>query len=167
MIKTRKIVLMGLLVALDVVAAIYLTITTPFLKVGVSFIPISFTGVLFGPLLGGVGAAMADVLQYLMKPLGGYIVGITVDAFLSGAVYGMLLHNKKPSVARAFIACALSEIVISGVLTTFWLYLAIPGNTFLALFVPRIIKSLIMTPIETAVVYGMWRLSKSVKALNF
>ena len=57
---------MGLLIALDVVAASFLTIKTPFLKIGVSFIPVSFTSLLFGPVLGGIGAAFADIVQYLL-----------------------------------------------------------------------------------------------------
>lgn len=156
---------MGLLIALDVVASAFLTINTPFLKIGVSFIPISFTGFLFGPLLGGAGAAIADVLQYFITSAGyAYIPGITVDAFLSGAVYGLLLHGHRPSVWRCLVSSAISEIVIGGFLTTFWLYLSMPGSgTYVALFLTRIVKCLIMTPIETAVVYEMCHFSLRAK----
>jgi ECF transporter S component (folate family) len=160
--KTRQLTLMAMLVALDVVAAYFLTIKTPFLKIGLSFIPISFTGILFRPVLGGIGAAMSDVIQYLLYPAGGYIPGITVDALLSGVVYGLLMYHKKPSLWRTLIAAAVCEIVISAGLTTFWLYLAIPGETFMALFASRIIKSIIMTPIEGVVIYAMWTFAKRV-----
>lgn len=165
--KSMKIVLMGLLVALDVVAAHFLTIKTPLLKIGVSFIPVSYTGILFGPVFGGIGAAMADVIQYLLYPMGAYIPGITIDQFLSGAVYGILLYKKEPSILRILIAAAICELVISGVFTTFWLYLVTPGKTFMALFLMRIVKSLIMTPIETIIIYAVLKVTKKTKVLSF
>lgn len=155
---------MGLLIALDVVAAHFLTIKTPLLKIGVSFIPVSYTGILFGPVLGGVGATISDVIQYLLYPAGAYIPGITFDTFLSGAVYGILLHKREPSILRTLIAAAICELVIGGVFTTFWLYLAIPGKTFMALFLMRIVKSLIMVPIETIVIYTVWKITRKTKA---
>lgn len=157
---------MGLLIALDVVAAHFLTISTPLLKIGVAFIPISYTGMLFGPVLGGAGAAVADVIQYFLYPAGAFLPGITFDQFLSGAAYGILLHNKKPSVLRALVAASISELLISGVLTTFWLFLVTPGKTFMALFLMRIVKCLIMTPVETVTVYTVWKITQKTKVLG-
>lgn len=154
---------MGLLVALDVVAAAFLTIRTPFLKIGVSFLPVSLTGMIFGPVLGGIGAALSDVMQYCLFPQGAFIPGITLDAFLSGAVYGLILHGKRPSLWRCLAAAAVCELIIGAGLSTFWLYLAIPGKTFAALFVSRALKSLMMVPIETFGIYFLGRLSSRTK----
>lgn len=165
--KTRETVLMGLLIALDVVTASFLTVRTPFLKIGTSFIPVSLTGLLFGPLLGGIGAGMADIVQYLLFPSGAYIPGITLNSFLAGAVYGFLLYRKNPSIWRTFLAAAISQLVISGVLTTLWLYLAAPGKTFIALFTMRIVKCLLMVPIETTIIYGMCLIKERVKLFDF
>lgn len=158
---------MGLLIALDVVAAHFLTIKTPLLKIGVAFIPVAYTGMLFGPVFGGIGAALADVLQYFLYPAGAFLPGITFDQFLSGAAYGILLHKKKPSVLRVLIAASINELLISGVLTTFWLFLVTPGKTFMALFLMRIVKCLIMTPIETAAVYTVWKVTQKTKVLAY
>jgi ECF transporter S component (folate family) len=156
---------MGLLIALDVIAARFLTIQTPLLKVGVSFIPVSFTGIFFGPLLGGAGAAIADILQCVLYA-GVPIPGITLDAFLSGAVYGLLLHEKQPSFWRCLAAAAICELVISAGFTTFWLYLVTPGKTFAALFLMRIVKCLIMTPVEAIVIYSAWRLTRQARVFE-
>jgi ECF transporter S component (folate family) len=164
--KTKTVVFMGLLVALDVVAASFLTIKTPFLKIGISFIPVSFTGIVFGPFLGGIGAALADIIQYLLFPTGAWLPGITFDAFLSGAVYGLLLYRKAPSFWRCAAAAAICQILISGLLSTVWIYLAVPGKTFTALFISREIKSLIMTPIETIGIYSVWRLTRQIKIIK-
>lgn len=164
--KSKIIVRMGLFIALDVIAASFLTIKTPFLKVGTSFIPVSLTGIIFGPLLGGIGAGAADIMQFLLFPSGAFIPGITFDSFLSGAVYGFLLHKKQPSLKRAIIAAAICQIVISGFMSTFWLYLAIPGKTFAALFISRMIKCMIMVPIESTVIYGVWCTKERLKLFD-
>lgn len=164
--KSRVIVLMGLFIALDVVASCFLTIKTPVLSVGVSFIPVSFTGIIFGPLLGGAGAAIADIIQCFLYPAGAYIPGITIDAFLSGAVYGLLLHGKRPSLWRCLIAAAIIRLVIGALLTTFWLYLAIPGNTFTALLITRLPQCLVMLPVETIVIYTVWQVSQRTKVFS-
>lgn len=157
---------MGLLIALDVVASCFLTIKTPYVKIGVSFIPVSFTGIIFGPLLGGAGAAIADIIQCFLYPTGAYIPGITIDAFLSGVIYGLLLHNKKPSLWWCLAAAAICKLVIGTLLNTFWLYLAIPGKTFAALFAMRGIENLIMVPIETIVIFTVWKLTDRTKILK-
>lgn len=164
--KTRKIAMMGLLIALDVVAASYLTIKTPTLKMGLSFLPVSFTGMMFGPLLGGIGAGLADFIQYLLFPMGGYIPGVTLDTLLSGAVYGLLLHKKSPSFLRVLIAVIICEIVISTGLTTLWLSLAGYGP-YPVLLIKRLISALIKTPIEIVVIYTVWRLTKKIKIFNY
>ncbi len=157
---------MGLLIALDVVAAYFLTIKTPFVKIGLSFIPVSFTGIALGPVFGGVGAAIADVIQYVLYPQGAFIPGITFDAFLSGAVYGLLLHKKVPALWRCLVAAAICELIISAGLTTIWLYLATPGKTLYFLFMTRIVSCLIRTPIEAVVIFGMWKMTKKIKAFS-
>lgn len=165
--KVLKIVLAALFIALDVIASLFLTIpVSPFLKIGFAFLPLSMAGMLLGPWFGGAVGASSDVLQCILVARGALIPGITLDMFLSGALYGFLLYRKKPSVLRCLIAASANELVIGGLLTTFWLYLAFPGQTFLALFLTRIVKSLIMTPVETAMMYGMWQLAGRTKGIS-
>lgn len=161
--KTKVMVLMGLFIALDVVAASYLTIKTPIAKIGLSFIPVSFTSILFGPLLGGIGAAVSDLLQYVLFPSGAFIPGLTLSSGLSGAVYGIFLYKKKPSIWRALAAVSINKIVFSIFLNTFWLYLALPGNTFNALLLTRLPQNIILIPIQTAVIYFLLQTAARTK----
>jgi riboflavin transporter len=162
-----KLVLAGLFVAIDVIAAVFLTIpVNPYLKIGFTFLPVSLAGMMLGPWFGGAAAGVSDILQAFMVARGAPIPGITLDMFFSGALYGFLLYGKKPSIIRCLIAAAGSELLIGGLLTTFWLYLAMPGQTFFALFAARIIKALVMTPIETLMIFGMWQLAGRTKGIR-
>ena len=147
------------MIALNVVLSRFLSVSSGWMRIGVAFIPVAIGSMLCGPVFGGVAAAVADVLGFFIVPTGGYIYGITISAFLSGAIFGLLLYQKKPSVIRILIASALSCLVVEAGLNSFWLYLALAGQlkvSFMAIFLPRLLYNLIMIPIETFIIYELW-----------
>ena len=155
-----KLVLLALFVALDVVVSAYLTIrVTPSIKVGASFLPVAFIGMLFGPIGGALGAAAGDMLQFLLVPGGVFNPGVTLSAALSGLAYGLLLYRRAHSLWRVAAAVAVCELIISALLTTAFLALMFHMR-YVDLLLPRLLKSAVMTPIETAVLYPLWRLAK-------
>ena len=162
--KTQTLVTLGLLIALNVVLTRFLTINpTPYLRINFAFIAVAAASMLFGPVLGGTAAAISDVLGFFIFPSGTYFPGITVSALLAGVLYGVVLHGGRPSLARSVIASALVCLLIDAGLTTYWLTLLIPGKTFWVLFVPRLIKSLVMIPVESAVIYAFGRMLQKLR----
>lgn len=164
--KTRVLVLMGLLIALDVIASTFLTIKTPIVRIGFSFVPVSFTGILFGPILGGVGAGLADLIQYILIPQGAFIPGLTLSSALMGATYGFFFYSHKPSILRSLVSVSFCRVLYSILLNSFFLYLSMPGNTFLALIITRLPQNLILIPIQTIVIFGVWETSYKTKLVG-
>lgn len=164
--KIRVIVMMGLLIALDVIASSFLTIKTPIVKVGLSFVPISFTGMIFGPVLGGVGALISDIVQYLLFPAGAYIPGLSISSALSGLIYGFFLYGKRPAVWRVLVSVSISKVFLSILLNTFWLYLTMPGKTFEVLLLSRLPNNLILIPIQTVIIYAVWQTAYRTKLIK-
>ncbi|MCX7614497.1 MAG: folate family ECF transporter S component [Clostridiales bacterium] len=155
--KSTTITVMGLTIALNIILSRFIVFSpAPFVRIGISFIAVAVGSILFGPIIGGVGAAVADVLGYFLFPTGGYIPGITISAFLIGVIYGMILYKKQPSIVRSLIASLVTGLIIEGTLTSYWLYIAISGHTFWAIFLPRIIVQLLFVPIKTFLIYLMW-----------
>lgn len=60
------------------------------LKVDFSGIFTAFPALIFGPLYGGAVCALADILGFLIKPSGAYIPLMTVTAFASGFLIGLI-----------------------------------------------------------------------------
>jgi ECF transporter S component (folate family) len=161
--KSLVITTMGLTIALNVILSHFLAFQpAPFVRIGIAFIAVAMGSILCGPVIGGAAAAIADVLGFFLFPAGGYIPGITVCAFLSGLAFGLLMYKKRPSVFRTLIAVAIVCIFNEGILNSLWLFLAIPGYTFWAIFLPRMIVNLIMLPIETFLVYLLWKVSSRI-----
>lgn len=95
--KTRPMVFIAILVAIEVVLTRFFAIETPIIRVGFGFVPIALSAIIFGPIIGGITAATADVLGMLLFPKGVYFPGFTLSAFLTGLTYGLFLYNKPKS----------------------------------------------------------------------
>lgn len=92
------------------------------------------------------------MLKYLMKPEGPFFFGFTLNAMLSGIIYGSILYRKPISWKRIIIAEFLVKLFINCVLNTLWLSM-LYGNAFMVLLPPRILKNAIMLPIDSVILY--------------
>lgn len=154
--KTKSFVFMGLLIALDIILARFLSISTPFLKIGFGFLPAALSGMLFGPLWGGVTLALADIMGFMIFPQGSYFPGFTFTAFVSGTIYGLYLY-KRPKTILNIVLAILTVMLASNIgMNSLWLSI-LYHKAFIPLLVPRIIKNAIMLPIETVVIFAVWK----------
>lgn len=156
MSKTRTIAFVGLLVSMEIIFTRFLSFQTPIIRIGFGFIPIAFTAILFGPVIGGLAAAIADVLGMMIFPKGAYFPGFTLSAFLGGVVYGLFLYKKPVTVLNVALSILLITLFIDLGLNTLWLSM-ITGKAAIALLIPRIYKSAIMFPVQTATIYILWK----------
>lgn len=101
-LKDRKaVVTAGMLLALHLVLSMFLGIyLTQTVKLSVSFITNVATGYLFGPCMALVTGALGDILQYILKPVGGYFFGWTLNAAIGGLVYGLAFYRHAPREVR-------------------------------------------------------------------
>lgn len=165
--NTKKVVYLGLFVALEVVLSRFVSIQTPLVRIGFSFIPVAISSMMFGPLFGGITAAIADIMGIMIFPAGGaYFPGFTLSAFLSGTVYGLLLYNKPKNFLRIGIAVTIVSIFINLGLGSVWLWM-VTGKSFMVILPPRVIKNLVMIPIEIPIIEVTWRLAVGRINLNY
>lgn len=100
MMKIKRIVQTGLFIALALVLRNTLSYMVyfggaPGMRITFSGIFTKMPAILFGPLYGGIAGGILDILGYLMKPEGGYIVWMTFTAILSGVITGLLWKSIK------------------------------------------------------------------------
>lgn len=149
----RNFIFMGLLISMEIVLTRFFSIQTPIVRISFGFIPIVIASIMFGPVLGGLTAAFSDILGMMLFPKGAYFPGFTLSAFLAGSIYGIVLHKKTKTILRIIIAVAIVVIFVDLGLNTYWLSI-ITGKGVVALFVPRFIKSVIMFPIQSILIYS-------------
>ena len=148
----RTVAVCGMLLALQLVLSMFTINITAILRVGFSYLPVAAVGMLFGPVAGGVFGVAGDILGYFIHPTGPYFPGFTLNAFLSGFVYGILLYRKPVSILRTFSAKALITFLVSMLLNPLWLSV-LYGKAFFAVVSARIVTNLLLLPIEATVLH--------------
>lgn len=151
--NVRTICLCGVFAALAIVLSYVASIQIgDYIRIGFSGLPNEFVDFIFGPAVGSVFAAMLDILKYLLKPTGGFIPGLTLNAFLAGLVYGSFLYHKPIRFWRILVMKLVVGLGINVLLGTYWLSQYYGWSFFLRL-PDRLVSNLIMWPVDTVVLY--------------
>ncbi len=160
--RVRTLVFMALFISMDVVLTRMLGITTwiatSMVRISFGFIPIAFSGIMFGPVLAGVTAALSDTIGIMLFPssTGPYFPGFTVSAFLCGVIYGLLLHKKQITFFRVLFTVLLIRLFVDVGLNTVWLTIMLK-TSWKALIGIRLIVSAIMLPVQTVMIFTLWK----------
>ncbi|NLK97869.1 MAG: folate family ECF transporter S component [Epulopiscium sp.] len=94
--NTRVLVACGLLASISIVLTRLFSYMIPLaglpaLRIGFGDIPVIISGMLFGPIAGGLTGGVSDLLGFILNPMGGpYIPGFTISAVLRGLIPGLI-----------------------------------------------------------------------------
>jgi ECF transporter S component (folate family) len=161
--KVKKVALAGLLLAVLIVLARFVSVQWAVLRVSFGYIPMAMAGWLLGPVWCAVLGALGDVLGMLILPKGGaYFPGFTVSEALVGLAYGLFLYNKpvdKRMWLRLGLCLAVTCLVINLFLGTFWLSIYI-GKGFLALLPGRVLAQAVKLPVELVTLYFVMKMAE-------
>lgn len=165
-INTSRLITIGFLIALEIILTRFFSINTPILRIGFGFLPVAITGILFGPLWAAGAYALGDILGMMIFPSGPYFPGFTLTAFLTGLTYGFILHNHTVTWTRVLLASSIVCILLNLGLDTAWLSILMDKGV-LALIPTRIIKAVVMLPIQVILIPAVWnRLLSKVKFIQ-
>lgn len=142
----------AMLLAITVVLGFYRLQITDYIRIGFDFIAKELTALFFGPVAAAMVAGLADIISYIIKPVGAFFPGLTISAVLAAVIYGVVLYKKPVSLKRIIAANTLVTVFINMLLNTYWMTL-LYGNGFMAIFPARVVKQLIMLPIEIVLFY--------------
>ncbi len=153
---------MGVLVALEIVIAQFLTIRpTQSIKISLDFIPVVVAGILFGPVPAMIISMLADILGAFLFPVGPFFPGFTATAALTGLLYGLTLH-KSQSWLRVILAVAVQQWILSLLLNTFWLKV-LYGMPYVPTLVSRLPQCAILTAAQIVLIPVIARIVQTVR----
>lgn len=160
--KSRRILLSALFLASTVVLGRILSIRTPIITIGFSFVPIMLSAIILGPKYSTFIATASDIIGALLFPTGSYFFGFTVTSFLTGLIYGLLLYRKGFKIDKNFIIrLIISTIIVTGLLNgclnTIWVIM-ISKNASKIIVPFRIAKQLIMIPIKIVTILALCKI---------
>jgi ECF transporter S component (folate family) len=145
-----------MLLAVQFVLTRIIVIQTDIIRISFGFLPHSLSAMLFGPIVGAAAGAVEDVLGILLLPKGTPFFGFTVSAAITGLIYGFFLYKKPKTLARITLAVLFTTVIVDLCINTLWLSI-LTGNAAAVIFPARLLKSVIMFPVQTAMIYAMWQ----------
>lgn len=159
-LNRRALPVLAMLVAVSIIFTRTMAVMLPIagamtLRLSFGEIPIILAGILFGPFAGFMTGIAADLLGYMINTFGGaYIPGLTLGAGLTGLLPGLLLRNVNKDLTfwRILSAIAITQVIVSLGMNTFWLSITF-GVPYLALLPARLLAQLIMIPVYSLVIH--------------
>ena len=158
MSRNKKIILTAVLIAMQIILSRFLSIKTPILKVSFAFIPSILCAIWLGVKWTVLLNVLGDIIGATLFPTGAFFIGYTISTAISGLIYGVLLYKKqdnsftdKQFIIRLIISVILVTCISNIGLNTLWISIT-TGKAFIVLLGTRIIKELIMIPIQIVVI---------------
>ena len=158
MSRNKKIILTAILLATLIILSRFLSIKTPILKISFAFIPSMLCAIWLGAKWTVLLNVLGDIIGATLFPTGAFFIGYTISTAISGLIYGLLLYKKEDNsyTDKQFIIRLITSVIlvtcISNVgLNTLWISIT-TGKAFIVLLGARIIKELIMIPIQIVVI---------------
>ncbi len=153
--NSKMLTQLALLIALQIILTRFLSIQTPIVRIGFGFLPLAIMGILYGPTIAFIGGIVSDLLGFIMFPTGTYFPGFTLTTGLTALVFGYFLHNKAYSMKNVIISSLVVCLILNLCLDTVWLSILL-GKGYFALLPARVVKSLIMVPVQVATISLVW-----------
>lgn len=112
LLSTRGITLVAMLVAMAILLKSILSFETGSFRFTFYEIPMTFIGLLFGPIIGGIMGFVVDFFHIMFSPFAFTFNVFTISNMLWGIIPGLLLFGRPYSRTRLIIT-----LVITGILT--------------------------------------------------
>lgn len=141
----------------------------PAIRLSFGEVPIMMSGMLFGPVVGGITGLAADLIGVLINPQGAFHPGFTLSSILWGLIPGLLFiifRRKKVYTAiyspvNISVTVAICFIIISLGLNTLWLTTMF-GKGFMILLPGRVISSIANIPLQSIIIITLIKYLRSV-----
>ncbi|WP_429976205.1 folate family ECF transporter S component [Enterococcus sp. DIV0086] len=149
--NTRLISTSALLLAMDVI--LYkIAIGPAYFQITFGFLSMALMGYLYGPIWAGMLEMMSNILNFTIFGSGTFQIAFLLTAFLGGFIDGLFLYNKKVN----FLAVIITQLLIMIPVSLFidsWLISFLFGTDFKVIFIGRIARNALQTPIQIVGIY--------------
>lgn len=160
--SVRSITGAALFAAMSPILALCTIQVNQFLQIGFTSLTHAMTGYFFGPLVACMSGGIADIIKYMLKPNGPFFPGFTINEMLVGFIYGLFFYKRKITLPKCITARFIVTVGINLTLTPLWLSF-LYGNAFKFMVPTRIIKNIIMIPVDIFLLHTLLKFCEKNK----
>ncbi|MGN0999910.1 MAG: folate family ECF transporter S component [Faecousia sp.] len=147
----RMLVFAALIVALRVALKMVRIPLAPNLDITSAFLANALGAMVYGPVVGAIGAVVSDVLGVLLRG-DTYFLPYVLTEISSTVIFALFFYRQKPTPTRAIVSrfsiCLFINILMQTPIDMLF-QLVFYGKSTVVLTLPRIFKNLFMFPIES------------------
>ncbi|TQQ84738.1 folate family ECF transporter S component [Peptacetobacter hominis] len=159
-INTRDLVTLSLFVAMSIILSRFLSISTPIVRIGFSFLPITVAAIMYGTKYTVAVAAISDIIGTILFA-SDFFPGFTITACITAMIYGKFLYEKPKSIKNITTTVIMVNIV-ELLLNTVNIYI-LTGQPLWTIISMRSVQSVIMLIVKIFIIYNV---SYSLASLN-
>ena len=150
---TRMLVFAALIVALRVALKMVRIPLAPNLDITPAFLANALGAMVYGPVVGAIGAVVSDVLGVLLRG-DTYFLPYVLTEISSTVIFSLFFYRQKITPTRAILSrfsiCLFVNVLMQTPIDMLYNYVML-GKTTVLFSVPRLLKNLFMFPIESVV----------------
>ena len=162
---THVLAICSLMMALNIVLGYFTIQFSAYLRIGFGFMTQPIIAMLFGPLVACVTGIIQDIISLILRPTGPYNPIYSLSVGISAIIYGIMLYKKNPTFIRVLLTKLLIIIVGNIILNSIALAPTV-GNGLIGILPSRILKNILIFPIQTIVVYIVLKFVKKLKYIK-
>ncbi len=152
----QRLVVCGMLLALDVVLTRFASVNLWDRRIGFAFVAVAVAAYLYGPIAGAVVHGLNDFIGAMLFPYGPYFPGYTLTAAVIGLLYG-LCFNRSRRFWRMAAGVFSTQVVGSLLLNTAWISLT-NHTPYWSVLPGRLVQAGIMTVVQLVVLPPLFAL---------
>lgn len=162
--NVRVLVGVSLFCALNVILNMFSIQLTPMIKISFGSIAVAASCYFYGPYPNMIAAFVLDTVNYMLRPVGPYQPWFMISSVMIAVLYSLFFYKQEKI---GFIRCAFARLsvilIVNLVLNSLWLSMMY-GNAFWVLVSERVLKNVLMFPIEAFILYLTMKLSMRLKS---
>ncbi len=156
MTKTKQLVLLALLMAIQVVISFFYIPVFDNIRIYFTYFVTMLVAIIFKPTTALIYAVIEDLVAFFIYPTGPFFIGYTLTAALSMLIY-ILFLNKKVSLLRIFLAKLLVNLLINVLLGSLW-SMILYSKAYLFYLGASLVKNTFLLPLEVLAFFILYRL---------
>ncbi len=112
--NTKDLTIIGLLFGMMIVCK-FIPLPSGFGDLGISFTYIFFAiiSMIYGPFYGFLIGILSDTIGFIIRPSGFFFIGYTLQAALSGMIYGICLYKTKVNYGKVLLSRILINMLMN------------------------------------------------------
>ena len=169
--NTKTLIFAALMIALRIALKSVSIYIAADLRISIEFLVNALGAMVFGPVVAIAGAAVSDTLGALLFPSGPYFFLFIFTEIAGSLVFALFFYRTRISVTKVILSRFCTNFFVNIVLQTpimVLYYQMMLGKTYKILNLPRMIKNLVLFPIESLLLVLFLRaLIPALKSLGY